>query len=89
MRIALLIGANPKFVKHGPRVPVEAGKWGVVIDGLSNSRISIYHNSPNRAFNTFDGHVFSLEDNSVLEVRIVEAGSEHSISVYLESINES
>jgi hypothetical protein len=89
MRIPLLVGANPKAVVQGPTVPVSSGRWRVVMAGVVNSRIHLYHNSPNRAFEAIDGWEFDVIDTpEKMFTKVTEKGTEHAISVYLERIGE-
>lgn len=93
-RIPLLLSGNPKtiFGRGGPIVPVPAGKWRVMFDGVTNSLIHIRYNSPQlpaQMINTFsihDGEDFVLEQPQYLSVRIAELGTEGSINVYLKEV---
>ena len=84
MRIPLLLHATPRRGLKGPTVPVMSGKWRVISD-LGDTIAHIQYNSPH-GFNIVHGQEFELETGEDLHVIIGEAGSEDSVSVYIEEI---
>lgn len=91
MNIALMTSWNPRTLKSGPRVPVDAGKWRVILKGVVGTLLNLRYNFPPHptaitTFSVHDGYEFKLEQNVILSVLIIEAGNEPHISVNLQKI---
>lgn len=93
MRLPLLFHANPKAAKiGGTKVPLQEGKWRVVMEGVTNSRVFIHYDSPlmpdvNTAFEVHDGKEFDVEETMKVRARVAEVGTEEFINVFVESVN--
>lgn len=89
MRIPLLLAANPRHCGQPASIPILAGKWKIILEGVETTRVFVlYRHSPEVGIEAVNGYVFELEDNAHCRVKIVEAGKESMISVYLELVPE-
>ena len=85
MQIPLLLNAIPRRGLVGPTVPVNIGKWRVTTD-IEDSMAHIQCDSPLGGVNVVNGMEFVVEELSLYKVRIVELGSEKSVSVFIKEI---
>lgn len=84
MRIALLIGANPRSSRvDGLAIPLRAGTWRITSTPLISSEIVV---------NALDGQyavneVFKLETKSTISVEFKTRGTELFVSLFAELVN--
>lgn len=83
MRIALVIGANPKHFEAGALVPVPAGEYRIVREGMVDSDIGFRRSDCSTPFLFADACAFDIDVH--LSVHLMKAGSEEFFNVFLEA----
>jgi len=84
MELALLVGANPRNVKRGPRVRVHSGKWKIRVDGQKDSTLKLHFSDTSTTVEVQDGTPILLIDPTTVELEFTKQGNESSISVFAE-----
>lgn len=88
MELALIVGTNPRNVKRGPRVRMQAGHWKIRVDGQKDSILTLNcYDLPDKPFKTDaieNGASLILECSTTVETEFVNQGNEASISVFAE-----
>lgn len=84
MRIALLIGANPRSSRvDGLAIPLRAGTWRITSTPLISSEIVV--NALDRQYQVDE--VFKLETKSTVGVEFKTRGTEQYVSLFAELVN--
>ena len=84
MRIALLIGADPRVAKFGPQVALNDGTWRIVVEGKQDSLLRLHHDSFIVHPKELNGELVSVEGPMIVWVEIAKAGTEKFINVFAE-----
>jgi hypothetical protein len=76
MQVALILGANPRNIKYGPRVSLaKASKWGIVTENVIDTEYKILiSDSP------------TMPHEVIYQVEIVKSGKEQYISLYAKEL---
>jgi len=82
MRIALLCGASPKSVVHGPSVYLRAGNWEFSHETQVDSLVSIISDGTELTKPFGKSAIHKLETDTIVSVRIERIGSEPYINVF-------
>ena len=93
MKIPLLLHANPKRVKKGPKVALTAGQWSIEVENLDNSHVFLFY-TPFPPDESFEGvrttrlgkDPLGITGPSTVQVNIDIQGSEEHLSVFAEKI---
>jgi len=48
MEIPILLGANPKTANPSTWIPIRFDRWQVRVEGLVDSKLTLYSNEPNK-----------------------------------------
>lgn len=87
MELVLLVGANPRNIKRGPRVRVHEGKWKLKVDGLKDSvgRVHLHHDQHETITSPLNnGDVLVVNEPRTVEIELISQGNEASLSVFIE-----
>lgn len=87
MEMVLLVGANPRNIKQGPRVRLHEGKWKLRIEGQKDSimRLHLFNETdPIVTAPACNGDVHSVNEPSTAQIEFVNQGNEASISIFAE-----
>ena len=80
MRIALLIGANPKIATHGPTVRLLRGRWTLTFEGLKDSALTLKFTDRHLLLpNTKE---FIVTEPEFVMLEFSNRGTENTISVF-------
>lgn len=80
MRLALVIGANPRTYRPGHISIVKPGKWKIVADGLHDSTFIVKNHTQQLSLHD----EFELESHTGFSVEFTKAGTEQLISIFAE-----
>ena len=83
MRIALVIGANPREFEGGANVPIPVGKWRVIYDNVRDSAFAFH--SHNGSLLPFEDGLLVVKDATPVRVQLLTKGSEEFFNVFLEA----
>lgn len=87
MRLALLVGADPKTCTHGPRVRVLAGKWRLDVHGIEDSILIMHVEGDNKMeLEVLNGIHFICNENEKVQVQFSKRGKEKYVSVIAEKV---
>ena len=82
MRVAFLLGANPRSHQAGANSILKPGKWRLVGEGVSDSTVVIKNHSLQHSL----GDEFELIEYTGFCAAFLTRGKETSISVFAERI---
>ena len=85
MRIPLLIGARPPYVKWGALVPLVEGEWEVSCVGLKDTVAYLWSNKP--PTRTLLNGPFIIEGGRNVRVWIEKPGKEEYFSVFAKKVS--
>ncbi len=81
MRIPLLIGARPPYVKSGALIPLTSGDWEVEVVGLLDTLVSLWSDrKPTRT--SLGQEITKISGGRMVRVVIDKPGKEEHISVF-------
>jgi len=83
MRLPLLIGGRPRLIREGAKVPLGWGEW-VITSNHNNSKVRLIHGDKITPLNALVK--LSIFGPLVVQIIIIECGSEDSIDVYAEKV---
>lgn len=86
MQLALIVGARPQYMRMGPVVRLEAGKWRVTCDNHRDSVLGIRFHSDSPASELvkqeLDGRAVTIDGPGLIQVEIIKPGTESYISAF-------
>lgn len=83
MKLALLVGANPRTSEGGPRVKLGEGVWRIAAEGLIDSQINVSLGGTPSTHST-DAPVNKVTGPVDIQIGFEKRGKEDHISVYAE-----
>ncbi len=88
MRTPILLGASPKTATTSAWVPVRYKNWRLVVEGLIDTELTLYHQVPETGEEHFitciEGGTFT--GPLLVRMEIQKIGTENTISVFAEEI---
>ena len=90
MELVLLVGANPRNIKHGPRVRLHEGKWKLRIEGQKDTKLKItayIDNGELFSAPAVNGDILTYAEPATTQLELVNQGNEASISVFAELLS--
>lgn len=85
MRIPLLIGGRPPYVKLGALIPLVRGEWEVEVVGLLDTQVHLWSDrAPTRT--PLSRELTKMTGGRMVRVVIDKPGSEESISVFARKV---
>jgi hypothetical protein len=82
MEIPILLGASPKTANPVEWIPIRFDRWGVRVEGLVDSIITLHSNTPFNYIDIskLDGEV--LNGPVLVRAKFVKRGTEANISIF-------
>lgn len=84
MRIALLIGANPRSSRvEGLAIPLRAGTWQITSSPIKDSVITVHANEQSHSINEH----FVFPEAGIVSVEFTKRGTEQYVSLFAELVD--
>jgi len=89
VKIPLVFNANPSIISKRAlsRIPLDQGKWRIIMENLIDSRLNIHYGPPSGFFSFIplvNNMELILNSPSVVFLSIEAVGSEKAFSIYIE-----